>query len=91
VGTDAAGRRQYRYHDRRRELRDREKFDRVLEFGRTLPKIRAVADRHLRGPATLTRERVLAAAIRLKPGILPPWRRRVRGRERLIRTGHHPP
>ena len=33
VGTDAAGRRQYRYHDRWRELRDREKFDRVLEFG----------------------------------------------------------
>ena len=65
VGTDAAGRRQYRYHDRWRELRDREKFDRVLEFGRTLPKIRAVAGRHLRGPATLSRERVLAAAIRL--------------------------
>ena len=65
VGSDAAGRRQYRYHDRWRELRDREKFDRVLEFGRTLPKIRAVADRHLRGPATLSRERVLATAIRL--------------------------
>jgi len=36
VGTDAAGRRQYRYHDRWRELRDREKFDRMLEFGRTV-------------------------------------------------------
>jgi DNA topoisomerase IB len=65
VGTDAAGRRQYRYHDRWRELRDREKFDRVLEFGRTLPKIRAVVDRHLDGRGTLSRERVLAAAIRL--------------------------
>ena len=66
VGTDAAGRRQYRYHDRWRELRDREKFDRMLEFGRTLPKIRAVVDRHLDGgSATLSRERVLAAAIRL--------------------------
>jgi len=65
IGTDAAGRRQYRYHDKWRELRDREKFDRVLEFGRTLPKIRAVVDRHLDGPATLSRERVLAAAIRL--------------------------
>jgi len=65
VGTDAAGRRQYRYHDRWRELRDREKFDRVLEFGRALPRIRTVAERHLRGPATLSRERVLAAAIRL--------------------------
>ena len=65
VGTDAAGRRQYRYHDSWRELRDREKFDRVLEFGRTLPKIRAVVDRHLGGRGMLSRERVLAAAIRL--------------------------
>jgi DNA topoisomerase IB len=30
VGTDAAGRRQYRYHDRWREQRDREKHDRML-------------------------------------------------------------
>jgi DNA topoisomerase IB len=64
VGTDAAGRRQYRYHDRWRELRDREKFDRVLEFGRALPRIRTVVERHLDGH-TLSRERVLAAAIRL--------------------------
>ena len=42
-----------------------EKFDRVLEFGRTLPKIRAVVDRHLGGRGMLSRERVLAAAIRL--------------------------
>jgi DNA topoisomerase I len=37
VGTDARGRKQYRYHDRWRELRDREKFDRMLEFGKALP------------------------------------------------------
>jgi DNA topoisomerase I len=30
VGTDAAGRRQYRYHDLWRAQRDRDKFDRVL-------------------------------------------------------------
>lgn len=64
LGTDAAGRRQYRYHDRWREQRDAEKFDRMPEFGRALPRIRAVADRHLREPG-LTRNRVLAAAIRL--------------------------
>ena len=64
VGTDAAGRRQYRYHDLWRELRDREKFDRMLEFGRGLPRIRTVVDRHLEGSG-LSRERVLAAAIRL--------------------------
>jgi DNA topoisomerase IB len=64
VGTDAAGRRQYRYHDLWREQRDQEKFDRMLEFGRALPRIRAVAERHL-GQRGLTRERVLAGAVRL--------------------------
>ena len=37
----------------------------MLEFGRTLPKIRAVVGRHLSGGTTLSRQRVLAAAIRL--------------------------
>lgn len=64
VGTDVAGRRQYRYHDQWRELRDREKFDRVLEFGRARPRARTVVERHLHGSG-LARERVLAAAIRL--------------------------
>ena len=32
VGVDARGRRQYRYHDAWRLLRDREKFDHMLEF-----------------------------------------------------------
>lgn len=64
VGTDAAGRRQYRYHDLWRELRDREKFDRAGEFGRALPHIRAVVERHLNGHG-LSRDRVLAAALRL--------------------------
>ena len=31
-GTDAAGRKQYRYHDRWRERRDAEKFDSMLEL-----------------------------------------------------------
>ena len=64
VGTDAAGRRQYRYHDLWREQRDREKHDRVLEFGAVLPRVRTVVLRHLDG-RTLSRDRVLAAAIRL--------------------------
>jgi DNA topoisomerase IB len=64
VGTDVAGRRQYRYHDRWREQRDREKFDRMLEFGRALPHVRTVVEDHLGGSA-LSRERVLAAAVRL--------------------------
>ncbi len=36
TGIDAAGRKQYRYHDRWRERRDREKFDSMLEFARAL-------------------------------------------------------
>jgi DNA topoisomerase IB len=64
IGTDVAGRRQYRYHDRWREQQDREKFDRMLEFGRALPGIRTAAEQHLRG-RELSRERVLAAAVRL--------------------------
>jgi DNA topoisomerase IB len=64
VGTDAAGRRQYRYHDLWREQRDREKHDRVLEFGAALPKLRHMVENHLEGTG-LGRERVLAAAVRL--------------------------
>jgi DNA topoisomerase IB len=64
VGTDAAGRRQYRYHDLWREQRDQEKHDRVLEFGAALPHIRTVLQRHLQGHG-LTRDRVLAAALKL--------------------------
>jgi DNA topoisomerase IB len=64
VGTDAAGRRQYLYHELWRERRDKEKFDRVMEFGRALPRVRAVVERHLHGQ-DLSRDRVLAAAVRL--------------------------
>ena len=64
IGTDSAGRRQYRYHDVWREQRDQDKHDRVLEFGAALPRIRQVIGGHL-GSQGLNRNRVLAAAIRL--------------------------
>jgi len=64
IGTDAAGRRRYRYHDQWREHRDQLKFDRVLEFGAALPRIRETVVAHL-GGSGLRRDRVLAAAIRL--------------------------
>jgi DNA topoisomerase IB len=64
LGTDAAGRRQYLYHHRWREQRDEQKFDRVMEFGRALPRVRTVIERHLQGQG-LTRDRVLATAVRL--------------------------
>jgi DNA topoisomerase I len=65
VGTDAAGRRQYLYHDAWRARRDAEKFDRMLDFARTLPRLRAVCAERLEGGDELTRERVLACAVRL--------------------------
>jgi DNA topoisomerase I len=64
LGTDAAGRRQYRYHEAWRARRDREKFERVEEFGRALPKLRARVTRDLKR-ADLSRDRVLAAIVRL--------------------------
>jgi DNA topoisomerase I len=64
VGTDAAGRKQYRYHQKWRERRDQIKFDKMIEFARALPELRktAAADVGARG---LPRERVLACAVRL--------------------------
>ncbi|MEA2900609.1 MAG: topoisomerase [Actinomycetota bacterium] len=64
VGTDARGRRQYRYHDVWRLDRDREKFDHMLEFGRCLPKLRHCIFEHLREEG-LGRDRVLACSARL--------------------------
>src|SRR3954452_24045653 len=64
VGTDAAGRRQYRYHDQWRARRDAEKHERVLEIARQLPDVRDAVVEAIAGKG-LTRERVLAAAVRL--------------------------
>ena len=64
TGFDAAGRRQYRYHDQWRARRDAEKHERVLEIAHQLPDVRdeVVAALRTRG---LNRQRVMATAIRL--------------------------
>jgi len=64
VGTDAAGRKQYRYHDAWRARRDRQKFDRVLRLAHRLPAMRRVCERDIAARG-LTRERALAGALRL--------------------------
>jgi DNA topoisomerase IB len=64
TGVDAAGRKQYRYHDAWRTRRDRMKFDSMIEFGRALPAMRRRVARDLRGDE-LTRRRVLACSTRL--------------------------
>jgi len=62
IGTDAAGRRQYRYHDRWRERRDQQKFDQMLAFARAMPRLRKRVAADLRGDERL---RELACAVRL--------------------------
>jgi DNA topoisomerase-1 len=63
-GRDARGRKQYRYHARWRKVRDEAKYDRMLDFGAALPRIRERVEEHLRLPK-LTREKVLAIVTRL--------------------------
>ena len=64
TGIDDAGRKQYLYHDAWRVHRDREKFERMREFGVALPRVRrrVKRDLKLRG---FVRERVLGCAVRL--------------------------
>jgi DNA topoisomerase-1 len=69
VGRDAAGRKQYRYHPKWREVRDEAKFGRMLVFGSVLPTIRARVEQDLAKPG-LPREKVLAALVRLLEGTL---------------------
>ena len=64
TGRDARGRKQYRYHPHWRETRDETKYERMLVFGRALPRIRARVERDLRRHG-LPREKVLAAIVRL--------------------------
>lgn len=63
-GRDARGRKQYRYHERWREVRDRTKYERMVAFGRALPRIRRRVERDLSLPG-LPREKVLATVVSL--------------------------
>jgi DNA topoisomerase I len=64
VGTDAAGRRQYLYHEQWRLTRDELKHARVLTLARRLPKVRQAIETDLMRPG-LDRDRVLATALRM--------------------------
>ena len=64
TGRDARGRKQYRYHERWRSVRDETKYARMAAFGRALPSIRARVDADL-SKRGLPREKVLAAVVRL--------------------------
>jgi DNA topoisomerase I len=64
TGRDARGRKQHRYHPRWREIRDANKYDRMIDFAKKLPAIRRKVDADLALPG-LPREKVLAAVVRL--------------------------
>jgi DNA topoisomerase IB len=64
TGIDAAGRKQYLYHERWRMHRDREKFERMRRFGADLPRLRRRIARRLPGDE-LAYDRVIACAVRL--------------------------
>jgi DNA topoisomerase-1 len=64
TGRDARGRKQYRYHHSWREWRDQTKYDRLMNFGRVLPKLRRRLLKDLSLPA-LPRAKVMATIVRL--------------------------
>jgi len=64
TGLDARGRRQYRYHDHWRVIRDLAKHERILDFAAALPEARARISEELQD-RDFTRRRVLACAVRL--------------------------
>ena len=64
TGIDAKGRKQYLYHRKWRERRDQAKFDDMVRFARALPRVRARVEADL-AEEGMTRERVLACAVRL--------------------------
>ncbi|MDB5854615.1 MAG: topoisomerase [Herminiimonas sp.] len=64
TGRDAKGRKQYRYHARWRAVRDETKYERMVNFGKALPKIRKAVDAALALPG-LPREKVLATIVQL--------------------------
>ncbi len=64
TGIDAAGRKQYLYHEAWRLQRDRLKFRRMVEFAESLPRLRRRLAEGLAGEE-LDEVRVLACAVRL--------------------------
>jgi DNA topoisomerase I len=82
TGRDAKGRKQSRYHQRWREVRDETKYERMLLFGSALPKIRESVEIDLKVEG-LPRKKVLAAIVRLMEVTL------IRvGNEEYARTNH---
>ena len=64
TGRDAKGRKQYRYHDDWRQVRDQDKYDRLIDFAKLLPRIRQRIDEDM-GRRGAPRDKVLATVVSL--------------------------
>lgn len=64
TGCDARKRKQYRYHERWRQVRDENKYEKMALFGEALPKIRARVEKDLSLPG-LPKDKVLATIVQL--------------------------
>ena len=64
TGRDVRGRKQYRYHEKWREVRDESKYDRMLIFGAALPKIRKRVEEDL-ALSGMPKKKVLATIVSL--------------------------
>jgi len=64
VGRDARRRKQYRYHDSYRQIRDETKFTRMEAFGAALPHIRAQIQKDLSSRG-MCKQKILAAIVQL--------------------------
>ena len=68
TGRDSRGRKQYRYHPEWQQIRNLNKFERMIDFGRALPRLRQQLHQHLsdqKPGLALSRRRVLATVVRL--------------------------
>ena len=65
TGTDAAGRKQYRYHDQWRERRDAQKFDSMVRFANAAARPARAGGPRPEARDDLGREHILACATRL--------------------------
>jgi DNA topoisomerase I len=64
TGIDAAGRRQYRYHDNYRAAQEQAKFDKLIRFADALPTLREAMSEHMEHEP-MTPEWTCALAVRL--------------------------
>jgi DNA topoisomerase-1 len=64
IGTDAKGRKQYRYHENWNKIRNQSKFYRLRNFAKALPKIRKQVDKDLNRRG-LPYEKVVALVVKL--------------------------